>query len=676
MTRIRRTTLLTILLVIAIGGTTIVWAQNAALPASVVAAAPAEMVDPNSVRLLVGRSTVVDVGTSVARVSLTSPDIADALVTSPNQLLINGKMPGTISMFVWDRGGALRRYEIVVQRDLARLSEQLRQLFPGESIDAHSNGKNIVLSGAVTSKDVIEKAVNVASGYVDKRDEVVPLLQIQAGAPSNQVLLRVRFAEVSRSAMTQIGASLFTSPTGVKNTLGRTTTQQFPGAPGFTDLKWSKESGDFGAPVTSAEGQFQFTDFLNVFLFSQKYDLGAMIKALQSRGQFQSLAEPNLVAESGKEASFLAGGEFPVPIAQGSGANLAVSVIFKEFGIRLTFTPTVVGDRVHLKLKPEVSTLDFANAVTLSGFRIPSLSTRRTETELELQSGQTFAIAGLMNNTVTSTMQKIPGIGDIPILGYFFKSKAAEKNQTELVVMITPVILPNNSRGVTPNLPRMPEPYLSAIPEKKAVAPPPPAFGAVQSAAPVMAARPNAPVQQGQLSPAAAAGVVSNLTPSNTPRLQGSAPAATPAVAASPAATPSPAVAAPASTPPSASVKPLSEKELKAMDKARREEEEKAEKAAREQAKIDARAKAGENKRLARQAEIDRKAEAKERERQEKLAKEQAKRDAEAAKKAQEAAKKQAELDRNYRKSLDVAAAKLKAAESAYNAELARSQQQ
>ncbi len=442
MTRIRRTTLLTLLLVIAIGGTTIVWAQNAALPAAVVAAAPAEVVDPNSVRLLVGRSAIVDVGAAVARVSLTSPDIADALVTSPSQLLVNGKLPGTISMFVWDRAGALRRYEVVVQRDLARLSEQLRQLFPGESIDAHSNGKNIVLSGKVTNKDVIEKAVNVAAGYVDKKDEVVPLLQIQAGAPSNQVLLRVRFAEVNRSALTELGVSLFTGPNGVVNTLGRTTTQQFAGAPGFSDLKWTKETNEFGAPVTSAEGKFDFTDFLNVFLFSQKYDLGAMIKALSSRGQFQSLAEPNLVSESGKEASFLAGGEFPVPIAQGSGANLAISVMYKEFGIRLTFTPTVVGDRVHLKLKPEVSTLDFANAVTLSGFRIPALTTRRTETELELQTGQTFAIAGLMNNSVASTLQKIPGIGDIPILGYLFKSKAAQKNQTELVVMITPVILP------------------------------------------------------------------------------------------------------------------------------------------------------------------------------------------------------------------------------------------
>ena len=175
-----------------------------------------------------------------------------------------------------------------------------------------------------------------------------------------------------------------------------------------------------------------------MFLFNNKYDIGAVVKALQTKGLFQSLAEPNLVAESGKEASFLAGGEYPIPIAQGGSGSVAITVQYKEYGIRLNFTPVVNGNRVHLKVRPEVSTLDFANAIVLNGFRIPALSTRRTETEIELNNGQTFAVAGLMNNTVNSTLQKIPGIGDIPILGLLFQSKAAQKGQTELVVMITP----------------------------------------------------------------------------------------------------------------------------------------------------------------------------------------------------------------------------------------------
>jgi pilus assembly protein CpaC len=446
-------------------------------PAPPVEGAVGVELEATPVSLLVGRSTVIDTGSPIARVSLTSADIADALVTSPNQLLLNGKMPGTISMFVWQRGGALRRYEIAVQRDLARLQGQLKELFPSQAIEAHSNGRQIVLSGTVPDKDIVARVVDVAAGYVERREDVVTLLALPPAQParSNQVLLRVRFAEVSRSALTELGVSFFTGPTGIRNTLGRITTQQFPSA-NFEEMEWSKSSSDFGAPVDSASGKFTFSDFLNFFVLSEKYDLGLLLRALQNRGLFQSLAEPNLVAESGKEASFLAGGEFPIPIAQGSGANIGISVQFKEFGVRLTFTPTVIGERVHLKVRPEVSVLDFNNAVVFSGFRIPALTTRRTETELELANGQTFAIAGLLNNSMTQTLSRVPGIGDIPILGYLFRSKAARKDQTELVVMITPQILEQGSFGVTDRLPRLQEPYLPRLQENESLPTPPPPF--------------------------------------------------------------------------------------------------------------------------------------------------------------------------------------------------------
>ena len=477
-----RRALIFILVICVLGSGRAVYTQTDAAPSAPQSGPSAARIDPvpidsavTDLNLLVGRSTIVDVGSPIARVSLTSADIADALVTSPNQLLVHAKVPGRISMFVWDRAGSIQRYEIAVQRDLARLAADVKQLLPGEPIDVRGNGKYVILSGHVSSKEAAERAVNLAAGFVDARADVVTLLQVQPAPPTPQVLLQVRFAEVSRAALTELGMSLFTSPTGVRNTVGRVTTQQFA-APGFTEQAWTKESSEFGAPVTSAEGKFSFTDFLNFFVFSQRYDLGVMIRAMQQRGLFQSLAEPNLVAESGKEASFLAGGEFPIPVAQGSGGNLAISVTFKEFGIRLNFTPVVQGDQVHLKVRPEVSTLDFGNAVILNGFRIPALSTRRTETELALTDGQTFAIAGLLNNTMNSTLQKIPGIGDIPILGYLFRSKAAAKNQTELVVMITPRILKPGSVGVTSQLPRMAEPYLPPIPPDQAVPTPPPAF--------------------------------------------------------------------------------------------------------------------------------------------------------------------------------------------------------
>ena len=394
------------------------------------------------VSLLVGRSTLLSLPTAITRVSLTSPDVADALVTTPQQVLIHGKAPGTISMFLWERTGAIRQYEVVVRRDLSELERQVTQLFPGEPITVASNGTDVVLSGVVSSKYVLEKAADVAAGYVEDRENVVNLLQQQQGVASNQVLLRVRFAEVSRSALQELGASFFTDAGGYEDWVGRTTTQQFA-APEYDD------------------GKLVFSDFLNFFLFNHEYNAGMLIKALQNKGLFQSLAEPNLIAQNGKEASFLAGGEYPYPAVQGNAGNLAVSIVFKEFGIRLNFTPTVLGDDlIHLKLAPEVSALDFSNAVTLQGFRIPALSTRRTETEVELRDGQTFAIAGLLNNTLTETFQKVPGIGDIPILGLLFRSRALQKNQTELVIMVTPQIIRAGSTGVSPRLPDLEKPYL------------------------------------------------------------------------------------------------------------------------------------------------------------------------------------------------------------------------
>lgn len=659
--RVRRHYAGALILVLAIaGGTHVLWAQTAAVPAAslttAATASPAAVVetDPGAVRLMVGRSAIVNVGSAITRVSLTSADIADAMVTAPGQLLVNGKMPGTISMFVWDKAGTLKRYEVMVQRDLARLSEQMRELFPAESISVQSNGRNIVLAGSVTGKDIVEKAVSVAAGYVEKKDEVVSLLQVQNAAPSNQVLLRVRFAEVSRSALTELGASLFTSPLGIENNVGRLTTQQFP-APRFEDLQ-SVKGGEnwqqFGQPVDSASGKLSFSDFLNFFLFNEKYDLGVTVRALQQRGLFQSLAEPNLVAESGKDASFLAGGEFPIPVVQGSGANLAINVVFKEFGIRLNFTPTVNGDRVHLKVRPEVSTLDFNNAVLLQGFRIPALSTRRTETELELRNGQTFAISGLLNNQVTSTLSKVPGIGDIPILGYLFRSKAAQKNQTELVVMITPEILTNGSRGVTPSLPRITEPYLAPIPENRQVPQPPEAFsGERRGVAAPAAAEPRTVADATQTkadpAPAAAAATVSKLTP----------PSRAVGIASSESAATGP-----------VPDKPLNAQEQRELEKWRKEEQARA----RALAKAEEKSKAEEEKRLAAQADADRRAAEQEKARQQKAAKEQARKDAEAQKRAEEQLRREMAEAREQQKAEAAAAEQLKAAQARYEAELAK----
>jgi len=621
-----------------------------AMPASAVPGREPEAVsDSDAVRLTVGRSTLVDIGQPISRVSLTKADVADALVTSPSQLLVHGKMPGAISMFVWSRGGSVKRYEIVIERDLDALNEQFRMLFPGENIQAHSNGKAVVLSGNVSRKEVTEKAIAVAAGYVEKKEDVVTLLAAQPGPPSQQVMLRVRFAEVSRSAISELGATFFSSPTGIENTIGRIATPQVPG-PTYTELQWSKESSNFGAPVTSASGKINFGDFLNLFFFSQKYDVGVLIRAMQQRGLFQSLAEPNLVAESGKEASFLAGGEFPVPVAQGSGANLAVSVQFKEFGVRLNFTPTINGDRVHLKVRPEVSTLDFANGVVLSGFRIPALSTRRTETEIELRNGQTFAIAGLMNNQMQSTMQKIPGIGDIPILGYLFRSKVANKEQTELVVMITPEILASDSFGVTNQLPRTPETFMPPVSEKQAKPPMPPAFTpAARSQADGKTAPVVSPTGR-TLDASEQAALAAAQRIDAQQRAAAEQAAATPQAGTNAAAAPQTVVETEPLPADQKHLEKQEKEEAKREAEALKKERKLAEKLAKEQAKRDAEA--------ARQKAKADKEDAKKREVEEK--------------KQAEEAKRQAALLQERQLEIDAAAERLRATEAAYQAELAK----
>jgi pilus assembly protein CpaC len=629
----------------------------------------------SDINLLVGRSTVLNIGAPIARVSLTVPDIADALVTAPTQLLIHGKKTGTISLFVWDKAGAIRTFEVNVRPDLAALKVQLKQLFPTETIDVSGSDKGVVISGTVSSKYVIEKAAEVATGYADKKEAVVNLLKQQEGVASNQVMLRVRFAEVSRSALQELGATFFAH--GFKQDwFGRTAP---PGTP---------------SPDFDNDRGLVFSDFLNLFVFNAKEGLGGAIRALQNKGLFQSLAEPNLIATNGKEASFLAGGEYPYPVVQSGASTNAVTIMFKEFGVRLNFTPTVLGgDLIHLKVRPEVSSLDFANAVTLDGFRVPALSTRRTETEVELRDGQTFAIAGLMNNTLTQQMGKIPGIGDIPILGLLFRSKAHQKNQTELVVMITPSIIKKGQMGVSEGLPSLIEPYLEA-PKKTHPNPDPyvgsPRYPVTQPArqgasnaqppASTPAQQPAAPAQAPRQNATAPAPVPSRpVTQQPSAMPMAPAPAATAPAATAPAtttSTPQPAVQsapAPRQQPavqqaaPKAAAAPApapapTREELRAIEKAREQE--------RKAAEAEGRQRLADQKRAAEAQRVaDKKAE-EDRRQADRLAKERQKREAEIARRNAESARRKADEDQKREKALTEAAERLKAAQDAYQSEL------
>ena len=373
-----------------------------------------------------GRSTVVPTDFAVTRIAVTNPEIADAVVVEPREILVDGKKSGTVSLIVWG-SGTRRQYDIVVEPSITTLEQQLQVLFPGEAINVSVSDEAIVLSGQVSSTAVMLRAGEIATSSSAK-SKVINMLQVPGGSESQQVMLQVRFAEVNRRALTELGVSLFATRS---NFTARSTTQQF------------------AAPAFDKDEGLVFSDFLNLFYFNPKEGLGGVMRALQQRGGFQSLAEPNLIAYNGQEASFLAGGEFPVPVVQ--GATGTVTVIFKEFGIRLNFKPTIAGDVIRLKVRPEVSALDFANGITLEGFRIPSLTTRRAETDVELRDGQSFAIAGLLDNIRQDDGAAIPILSKLPIIGALFKSKSDRVEETELMVLITPrLVRPLNPDEVPP----------------------------------------------------------------------------------------------------------------------------------------------------------------------------------------------------------------------------------
>jgi pilus assembly protein CpaC len=405
-------------------------AQPAQAPAATAAmqAPQAEAQGAAPLRVLVGKSLLINTTERLRRISVTDPNVADALVVTPTQILVHGRSPGEVSLLIWDELERSRSFDLRVDVDVSAAAEEEHRVFPDEQITVTPSRSAIVLSGHVSTEDVSKRAGMIAEAYSKNVVNVLTFGPVGA----QEVLLEVKFAEVDRSALTQLGANLFT--TGAGNVIGATTTGQFGGTK-LGNIADQIPKPPQGTPfATSAT----VGDLLNLFLFSPEVHLGAVIKALQNQNLLQILAEPNLIAVNGKEASFLAGGEFPFPMVQPGQGFTAVTIQFKEFGVKLKFTPVIMPNgNIHLKVVPEVSTLDFANSLTISGFTVPALSTRRAETEFELQDGQSFVIAGLMDNRVTNLMNKVPGLGDIPVLGYFFRSKSLQKSNAELMVLCT-----------------------------------------------------------------------------------------------------------------------------------------------------------------------------------------------------------------------------------------------
>jgi pilus assembly protein CpaC len=423
--------------------------QNQEVTTAAQPSAPSVTAGAVPLRVMVGKSLLINTTERLKRVAVTDPGVADALVVTPTQVLVNGLAPGEVSLLIWDELERSRSFDLRVDVDITAATEEMHRLFPDEQINVTPSRSAIVLSGHVTTEDVSKHAGALAAAY---SKNVVNVLTF-GPVGSEEVLLQVKFAEVDRTALTQLGVNLLS--TGSGNTIGTTTTGQFGGAHfgSLTDTTGSNNN-PFSTTTT-------ISDALNLFFFNPQVHLGAIIKALQTKSLLQILAEPNLVAVNGKEASFLAGGEFPFPVVQpGAGGISTVTVQFREFGVRLKFTPIIQPNgSIHLHVVPEVSTLDFANAVTVSGTTIPAISTRKADTEFELQDGQSFVIAGLMDNRVTDIGNKVPWLGDVPILGNFFKSKSAQKSNSELLVLCTVRRIAPSAQNPTP--PKAPEPYLN-----------------------------------------------------------------------------------------------------------------------------------------------------------------------------------------------------------------------
>lgn len=461
----------------------------------------------NDLYITVGQSVLVDSTNPIVRIAVGLSDIAEATATSPNEVMVNGKAPGKTSLIVWEAGGGRRFFNVTVRPSsfvandrLASLRRELVAEFPGQPLRVSTENGLIFLRGTVRDLNSSQRAVQIASTM----GKVVNLLYVEVPPADPQILLKVRFASVDRTFTYQLGLNLFS--TGATNTLGTVTTGQYP------STTVTPPSGTTPATTT-------LSNALNLFFFRPDLNLGATIAAMEQQGLIEVLAEPNVIATNGKQASFLAGGEYPYPVVQGitGGGTGAVTIQFQEFGVRLNFIPTITPrGTIRLQVAPEVSSLDFTNGVQISGFTVPALDVRKVKTEVELKDGQSFAIGGLLDNRETQTFQKIPFIGDIPILGKFFQSISKNKTNTELMVIITPEIarpMPAGKPIPRLNYPEsflppnsdmpMSNPSASGTAQDPGVPPPPPTMPVEQL---IDSMKPEQPLQNDTMSGAGGAG--------------------------------------------------------------------------------------------------------------------------------------------------------------------------
>jgi pilus assembly protein CpaC len=406
---------------------------GAALPAPASAAFKTGVEGASATKLHVqaNQSYLLDTDLKIRRVSIGKPEIADVTVVTPKQLMITGKAPGSTTLIYWSEAGVPTSVDVDVWVQ-NNVRKDLEKLVPGEKFEMSGPQDTMILSGTVRTETAQHRLVEAAKAY---SKNVVNLLAVER---QEQVMLQVRVAEVDRKLVKELGINFLFKIDSV--TAGYSTPNSF-----------SPFSGLNPNPIGGLLPEFNFSDAVNLFV-AKPGSFATFIRAMQDRGALKVLAEPNLVVANGGEGKFLAGGEFPV--VYNTSSTGAPTVAYKEFGVRLNFQPKITPNgEIQLKVYQEVSELDFTNSVVLTGYRIPSLKSRKAESAVQLGDGQTFALAGLIDNKVSKQVSKIPLLGDIPILGALFRSTRYQEEETELVVMVTPTIIRPYEKGKVPELP-------------------------------------------------------------------------------------------------------------------------------------------------------------------------------------------------------------------------------
>ena len=417
----------------------ILFLSTAALMAQNPAAGqPAEPESSHDLSVEVGKSVIVASEQPIERVSVGFGEYAEATPVGSREVLVNGKGPGETSLIIWQVNGPKLFFNLTVRPNnfannskVDALRRQLRQELPGQNLTPSMENDSIYLRGTVKDVTSATRAVAIANTF----GKTVNLLYVTVPGTEEQILLKVQFATIDRSISNQLGMNLIS--TGATNTIGSVTTQQFS-PPGITPN------------TTNGTNTISLSNALNIFLFRPDLNLAATIQALEQKSLVQVLAEPNVLAINGKQASFLAGGEFPYPVLQGTSGvgTSAITVQFREFGVRLNFLPNITPrGTIMLDVAPEVSALDFSSGLTIQGFTIPAITSRKVHTQVELNNGQSFAIGGLLDRQLTETLEKIPVLGDIPLLGKLFHSRNINRQNTELLVIVTPVLVQPISAG-------------------------------------------------------------------------------------------------------------------------------------------------------------------------------------------------------------------------------------